>query len=134
MTKLGGGLLRRAMPGAPPPAIGVELQRTQVAPGETLGGHVKVSESGRARRLTVALCCRDRTADYVGTSQQVGLQTLASGALTAPAELPFTIAVPPEAPPSYSAGAISIWWEVEARCDVFGSDVKARAQVEVTAR
>ena len=125
-------LLRRMIPGHKPPAVTISVDQTRVVPGGHLAGRVKVTESGHVRRLGVALRCHDRTPDYKGTSMTIGDQTLATGELTAANEFPFTLALPPDAPPSYSTGTgIEIWWEVGAHCNVFGPDVHCATKVEV---
>ena len=111
------------------------IPRTQFAPGDSVSGRVDVTESGHARKLEVSLHCCDRTADYQGISWSATAAPLATGELTAPSSHSFSIQVPADAPSTFDAGAgASIWWEVDARCDVLGSDVHATQQIQVERR
>src|SRR5205085_7412634 len=123
--------LRRAIPGAEPPAIEVALDRTRYAAGDDVTGHVKVTRAGHCRKLDVTLRCRDRTADYEGTSRTGTSAALATGELRAPAEHPFTLTLPAGAPISYADRPVEIWWEIGARCDLLGSDVHVATRIEV---
>jgi|GEM_PF-2809978 len=131
LGKLLQGGLRRAVPGAEPPAFELALDRPRYAPGDQVTGHVKVSRAGRLRKLTVSLRCHDKTLDYSGSSYTPAGVAVASGEVPAPTEYPFTLTLPADAPPSYSDGLAEIWWQVEARADVIGSDVRSVARIDV---
>jgi hypothetical protein len=79
----------------------------------------------------VWLKCCDHTIDYKGTSWSTATEPLATGELPAPTDYTFTLTLPAAAPICYSDGGVGIWWEVEARCDVFGTDVRAVTRLDV---
>jgi hypothetical protein len=126
-------LVRGAAPGLAPPKIELSLASANASPGAQIGGRVDVTQSGRVRRLEVTLSCHDRSPSYKGVSWTSPAITLASGELAAPGSYSFSIPLPSDAAPTFSTGDASIWWEVDARCDVVGTDVHATRQIEVAA-
>ena len=130
-AKLFEPVLRRHLPGATPPTIQLELDKARVAPGEQVSGHVRVLTAGHTRALDVSLRCRDSSTDYKGTSWSTTTATLATGELPAPTEYTFTLALPPDAPPTYASAGVAVWWEVDARCDLLGTDQHAISRIEV---
>jgi hypothetical protein len=123
---------RSAIPGLKPPKVTVTIDRTEFAPGDTVSGRVDIVEEGHLRELDIALVCHDSTSDYQGVSFTTARSRLAEGALAPPESYPFSISIPADAPISYSADGAKIWWLVDARCDVLGTDEHVTAQIEVS--
>ncbi len=124
---------RSTVPGLAPPKIAVTLTSEQFSPGDQVTGRVDVTESGRLRKLEVLLRCHDSGPSYKGISWSTASSPLATGALAAPASYSFSIRVPHDAPPTFSLGGATIWWDVDARCDVIGSDLHVPQRIEVAA-
>ncbi len=124
---------RSSVPGLAPPKVTLTLASAQFSPGDQVAGRVDVTESGRVRTLEVLLRCHDSTLSYKGISFSTASSPLATGSLAAPASYSFSVALPADAPPTFSSGGASIWWDVDARCDVVGSDVHVAQQIEVAA-
>jgi hypothetical protein len=124
---------RSSVPGLAPPTITLTLASGQFSPGDQVAGRVDVTESGRVRKLEVLLRCHDSTPSYKGISWSTASSPLATGSVAAPASYSFSVALPADAPPTFSNGGASIWWDVDARCDVVGSDVHVAHQIEVAA-
>jgi hypothetical protein len=125
------GAARKAVPGMAPPKITLTIDGAAFAPGAEVTGRVDVTDSGHSRKLEVALHCHDSTADYKGVSWTGIGPPLASGNLTAPQSYNFSLVLPPDAAPNFSSGGATIWWEVEARIDVIGSDARVAQQIAV---
>lgn len=122
---------RSAMPGLKPPKVTVTVDKPQLRAGDTVAGRVDITEAGHVRKLDVSLVCHDKTSDYQGVSFTSEPSMLAEGELAPPASYPFSIAIPADAPISYSGYGASIWWVVDARCDVLGTDEHVTHQIEV---
>jgi hypothetical protein len=124
-------IARGAAPGLAPPKIDLVLVSERSAPGSQVAGRVDVIQSGRVRTLEVTLACHDSSFSYKGVSWSSPATAIASGQLSAPGSYSFSIQLPPDAPPTFSFGGAAIWWEVDARCDVIGTDVHATKRIDV---
>src|SRR5206468_560258 len=81
------------------------------------------------RRRGAAGGKRARSPNYQGTSLRIPGPALQRGPLAAGASFDFSVALPADAAPAYQDGGTEIWWELEARCDLPGSDVHQVARV-----
>ncbi|MBX3206352.1 MAG: hypothetical protein KF764_14865 [Labilithrix sp.] len=121
------------------PFMELSLDATQIAVGDVVSGSISV-QNLRGRRIrgvdlsfveteTITLPSHD-----VREGQRFRLRVL-DGAPTEGAAIPFRVAMPDSATPSFSAGTITLATDVEVRADVaWGHDVALRARVLVSPR
>jgi hypothetical protein len=89
---------RRIRPGEGARAIKLQVDHKRLPPGGEVTGHVEVTRTGRVRRLEVSVLPRPHPElrwNHVETHDWA----LATGALSAPTELPFALRLPPDATP-----------------------------------
>jgi hypothetical protein len=122
---------RGAVPGLKPPKINLTIDKSGFAPGDTVAGRVDIVEAGHVRSLDVSLACHDRTSDYQGVSFTGAASSLAQGELAPPASYAFSLTLPADAPVTYGGDGARIWWVLDARCNVLGSDEHVSQEITV---
>ncbi len=105
---------------------------TSYPPGAMIGGRVTVVEGGSSRRLDVELRFCERSNRYSAVAHRVAApRPLHEGDLAAATSHEFALALPADAPPSYSGRHGHLYWEVHARSDERGTDTHASVPIEV---
>lgn len=113
------------------PGLELRLAGGPVAPGGVVQGEVVVVGGGTSRSLEVALELWEKTEDHERMASSVAGPPLHDGDLEAGATFAFTLAVPPDAVPSYRSAHGELCWEVHARARRRGIDAHARRPVVV---
>jgi hypothetical protein len=122
---------RSTVPALKPPKIALTIEKSGFAPGDAVAGRVDIVEAGHVRSLDVSLACHDRTSDYEGVSFMGAASTLAQGELAPPASYAFSVTIPADAPVTYGGNGARIWWVLDARCNVLGTDEHASQEITV---
>jgi hypothetical protein len=109
----------------------IDIDGEPLAPGSAVSGRIVVEEGAGARSLSLRLAFVERTESFEKVAREAGSVLVAEGDLADGAALPFSLALPDDAPANIATRHGRIGWELRARVDRAGPDPTVDRPIEM---